>query len=288
MNGLMTRALASLIVVGGVVVVLGSGAAFAVSSADLSISQRFSGSSTSGSTIDTVRIHNAGPSTAANVSLVMFIKTTSTSLGIASSGGGVCEVEPAPPGYTIATATCQLPSIAADATGIDTITWHGTAGLAFTSTVTVGTSTGDPAQANNISTASSWFGPRADLKLTQTASSGPATGKAKIISTIVNRGPNNAQALQLISEIKSPGFQSVIATANISSSCQFIPPATGFNRAVACTTNSLGTGAKWVVTFAFTGHAGDSLMVSNKVTANSPVDPVTSNNSKSSSTTYHA
>jgi hypothetical protein len=288
MKGLITVVAATLATSGFIVAVLASGTAAAAGSADLSIRQTFSGGSTSGATLDTVRIHNGGSSTANNVNLAMFIKTTSAHLGISSSGGGVCELEPAPPGYTIAMATCQLPSIASTATEIDKITWAGTAGLAFTSTVNVGSSIADPKLSNNISTASSWFGPRADLKLTQTATSGPAAGKAKIVSTVVNRGPSNANALQLTMEVNSPGYTSVIATSNITASCQFIPPATGYNRAVDCTTNSLHTAAKWVVTFAFTGHAGDSLKVKNKVSANNPPDPVTKNNTATSSTTYHA
>jgi hypothetical protein len=289
MKGLRTLAAMSLVIAGGAVALVASGAASAASSADLSIGQRFSGGSVSGTTVDTVRIHNAGPSTAANVNLVMLVKANISSLGIASAGGGVCELEPAPPGYTIAMATCQLPAIASGSTELDKITWSGKAGVKFTSTVTVGSSTSDPRLANNLGTASSWFGPRAELRLTQSATSGPTAGRARIVSTVVNRGPNNANALQLVMEVNSAGYQSVHATTNISgASCQFIPPATGYNRAVNCTTGSLATGAKWVVTFAFTGHAGSSLVVKNKVTANNPVDPVPSDNSASSSTKYHA
>jgi len=272
----------------GGVALLSSGDAVAAGSADLSISQRFSGTSTSGSTLDTVRIHNAGTATASNVNLSMFIKTASTTLNIASSGSGVCELAPAPPGFTIAMATCQLGSIASGITAIDKITWSGKVGLAFTSTVTVGSSVADPKLSNNINTASSWFGPRADLRLTQTASSGPNARQAKVVSTVVNRGPSNANSLQLTMEINSPGYASVVATSNITASCQFIPPATGYNSAVDCTTNSLATVAKWVVTFKFTGRAGDSLKVKNKVSANNPPDPVTTNNTASSSTRYHA
>jgi hypothetical protein len=154
--------------------------------------------------------------------------------------------------------------------------------------VTVGTSTEDSNISNNISTASSWFGPRSDLRLTQTAKSGPSSGKAKVVSTIVNHGPNNANALQLTMEINSPGYRGVLASSNVSASCQFIPPASGYNRAVACTTNGLATRAKWVVTFSFSGTAGDTLQVTNQVSANNPTDPVTTNNSASSSTKYHS
>jgi hypothetical protein len=144
----------------------------------------------------------------------------------------------------------------------------------------------DPTWSNNTSTKSSYYGPRADLALAETAAPGTASGKAKAVSTVTNHGPNTANALQMIVEIKSSGYHSVAATGNISTSCQFIPPATGYNRAVSCVTNSLGTGKQWIVTFNYTGTAGTSLTIKTSVSANSPPDPVTTNNSRTKSTTY--
>jgi Domain of unknown function DUF11 len=262
------------------------GSASAAASANLSITQKFSGSSTSGSTIDTVTIHNAGTDAASNLNLSMYLKTTSSNRAVGSNAG-TCELAPAPAGFQVM-AACQLGALASGSDRVVTLTWSGTAGTAFTSTVTIGSTTADPNAANNISTASSYFGPRADLSLTQTASPGATAGKATVVSTVTNKGPNTANALQMVTEINSPGYSSVNATSNLSSSCQFIPPAAGFNRAVLCTTNLLGPGVKWIVTFAYTGTAAASLQVQTSVSANNPPDPVTTNNMATSSTTYHS
>jgi hypothetical protein len=262
-------------------------AAHAAGSADLSVRQAFSGSSTSGRTVDTVTIHNAGPDAAANINYSKFLATTSSTVTV-TSNAGVCEFMPPPSNAWKLFDACQVGSLAAGATLVITVTWGGTPGLAFTSTVTVGSSIVDPTTSNNISTASSWYGPRADLHLSQAGSIGSTAGKAKFVHTITNRGPNTANALQLIIEIKSSGGLSVGYTATPLSSCQTIPPATGFQHAVACTTNSLATGAKWVLTGTYTGPAGTAVSAKTTVSANNPADPVPADNSGTAATTFHA
>jgi hypothetical protein len=264
-----------------------AGSAGAAATANLGITQSISGSSTSGSTIDTVKVTNAGPSTATGVSALLYMKSSISSYVVHNSGG-TCEVSPAPAGFTIAVDSCQLGSIASGASATVVFTVSGTAGTAFTTTASVGSLVADPSWTNNISNVSSYFGPRADLSLAQTAAVGATKGTATVVDTVTNNGPNTGNALQLVQEIKSAGYASVHATSNVSASCQMIPAASGYNRAFACTTNSLAKGATWKVTLAYTGTAGTALQVDSKVTANNPIDPVTSNNSKSSSTTYHA
>jgi len=262
-------------------------AAHAAGSADLSVRQSFSGSSTSGKTVDTVRIHNGGPDTATNINYSKFLTTTSTFVTV-TSNVGVCEFMPPPSNTWKLFDACQVGSLAAGGTLVITVTWGGTAGVAFTSTVTVGSSIVDPTSSNNISTAKSWYGPRADLHLSQSGSIGSTAGKAKFVHTITNRGPNNANALQLIIEIKSSGSLSVGYSATPLSSCQMIPPATGFQHAVACTTNSLATSAKWKLTGTYTGPAGTSVSVKTTVSANNPPDPVPADNSGTAATTFHS
>jgi len=262
-------------------------AAHAAGSANLSIRQAFSGSSTSGKTVDTVTIHNAGPDTATNINYSKFLATPSSVVTV-TSNVGVCEFMPPPSSAWKLFDACQVGSLAAGGNIVITVTWGGTAGVAFTSTVTVGSAIVDPTSSNNISTASSWYGPRADLHLSQSGSIGSAPGKAKFVHTITNRGPNNANALQLIIEIKSSGSLSVGYSATPLSSCQTIPPATGFQHAVACTTNSIATGAKWTLTGTYTGPAGTSVTVKTTVSANNPADPVASDNSGTAATTFHS
>ena len=262
-------------------------AAHAAGSANLSVRQAFSGSSTSGKTVDTVTIHNAGPDTATNINYSKFLATASNVFTV-TSNVGVCELMPPPSTTWKLFDACQVGSLAAGGNIVITVTWGGTAGAAFTSTVTVGSAVVDPTSSNNISKASSWFGPRADLHLSQSGSIGSTAGKAKFVHTITNRGPNNANALQLIIEIKSSGAFSVGYSGTPLSSCQTIPPATGFQHAVACTTNSLATGAKWKLTGTYTGPAGNSVSVKATVSANNPADPVLTDNSRTTATTYHS
>lgn len=264
-----------------------SGSARAVGSANLSVSQAFSGSSTSGKTVDTVTIHNAGPDTATNINYSKFLATTSSIVTV-TSNVGVCEFMPPPSSAWKLFDACQVGSLAAGGNIHVTVTWGGTAGVAFTSTITVGASTVDPQTSNNLSTASSWYGPRADLRLSQVASVGSSTGKASFVHTIVNRGPNTANALQLIIEVKVSGSFSASYGATPLSSCQTIPPATGFTHAFACTTNTLATNAKWVLTGTYTGSAGGAVSVKTTVSANSPTDPVVTNNSGTAATTFHS
>jgi hypothetical protein len=266
---------------------LGPGAAWAAGTADLSVKQVFSGSSTSGKTVDTVTIHNAGPDTATNINYSKFLATTSATVTV-TSNVGVCEFMPPPSTAWKLFDACQVGSLAAGGNIVITVTWGGTAGLAFTSTVTVGTSAADPSTSNNISKASSWFGPRADLHLTQTASVGASAGKASFVHTILNKGPNTANALQAVIEVKVSGSFSASYTANILSSCQTIPPAVGFTHAFACTTNSLAPNAKWVLTGTYTGTAGASVSVQTTVSANNPADPATTDNSGTAATTFHS
>jgi hypothetical protein len=267
------------------VTMLSASGAAAASTADVSVSQRISGGTAAGATVDTVTVHNAGSATATGVNLALLLKSTSSSYSVHASRG-TCQLQPAPPGY-LAMASCQLGSLASRHSVADTITWHGAQGKAFTSFASVGiASPADPKFGNNSSTVSSYFGPRADLRLTETAAAGKSAGTAKIVSTVVNRGPNTANALQLTAEIKSSGYKSVHASSNLSASCQFIPAANGYNRAVSCVTNTLATGKKWAVTFAYTGTKGGALTVKTSVSANGPIDPVTTNNSLTKSTKY--
>jgi hypothetical protein len=211
-------------------------------------------------------------------------------MGAGASGPSqstICEQSPAPSGYAFMF-NCQTPSIASGSSWTFTLTYTGTQGVAFTNQLFVGEAgPGDPNLANNTSTLNSWFGPAADLALTQVSGRAPATGQAQIINRIKNNGPSPANSLQFVAEIASPGFSSVGATSNLSgSSCQFIPPASGYNVAVACTIASLAPGATWTETFTYHGAAGGALKQSGKVTANSPSDPAPSNNAASTTTNY--
>jgi hypothetical protein len=88
---------AAVLVLGALVVtgLMQAGSAHAAGSANLSVSQAFSGSSTSGKTVDTITIHNAGPDTATNINYSKFLATTSNVVTV-TSNVGVCEFMPPP------------------------------------------------------------------------------------------------------------------------------------------------------------------------------------------------
>jgi hypothetical protein len=268
---------------------IGSSTATAASTADISVSQHITGGSVSGSTIDTVTVHNAGSVAANSIEAVYLLKSTTTLFTLLSSTTTPCQIEPAPTGYTLM-ATCPLGSLASGHSTVDTLTLGGNVGVAFSLTASIGAgSPTDPNFKNNTSTVSSYYGPRADLRLSGTLAAGTKAGTATAVTTVLNAGPNNAAALQEIIEIKATGLSAIHATASTpAASCQFIPAATGYNKAVSCVTNSLATGAKWSLTLAYTGTKGIALTVNSAISANSPADPVTSNNSQTLSTHLHS
>jgi hypothetical protein len=280
--------LAAALTAAGAAAIAGGPSASAVATANLAVSQSFSGGTTSGETVDTVTIKNLGTATASNINLTILIKTASTTTYVSAHNGGTSELSPPPTGFKLMVNT-QYSSIAAGAHLTLPFTLGGIAGIAFTSFVSVGVaSPGDPNLANNSNTKSSWYGPRADLRISSKVVAVTTAGRAKIVTTITNAGPNAANALQTIFEIKSSTWVSGVYSATPATSCQFIPPAAGYNRAVSCVTNSLATFKSWVITAIYRGGAGTSFTVNAKVSANNPTDPVTTNNSNTRTTTYHS
>jgi len=285
------RAILAMVGVVAVVVAAGlmrPGAARAAGSADLSVKQVFSGSSTSGNTIDTVTIHNYGPDPATNINVSKFLATTSGTFSVLSNKG-VCERMPPPSTAWQLSDACQVGSLASGGSLVITVTWIGTAGVAFTSTVTVGSSEADAKPTNNISTASSWYGPRADLHLTQTASVGATSGKATVVHTVLNRGPNNASSLQLVVEVKATASVSfAFSSTTAGTACQTIPPASGFNFAYECNVSSLAANAKWVLNGTYTGTPSAAFSLKTTISAISPTDPVPADNTGTAAATFHS
>jgi hypothetical protein len=266
-----------------------SAGASTTGAADLSLKQTPSNGTSSGSTIVNTVVHNAGPDTANGLDVTILVKTTSAlGLGVTSNNPSmICQQQPAPPGWAFMF-NCQAPSLAAGSNWTLTETYSGTAGAAFTAFQSVGEgSPGDPSLSNNSSTLKTYFGPAADLKLTQAVTPGTSSGTVTITDTARNLGPWTANTLQLVIEINSPGFSGVNASSSLPASCQFIAPDPGFNAAASCTTsNSLAPLRNWTVTFTYTGTPGGSLEQVGTVTANNPPDPNSANSSATTNTNY--
>ena len=287
------RRLAAAVVVGlatagAVTIAGGSTVASAAGTADLSVSQVVSNGTGSGNTTVTDHIHNAGPSTATEIVATALLKTGGGSVSYTTSNA-TCEQQPAPSGWSFMF-TCQLASLKSGHTWIPKFSLTSTDGAPFTRFVSAGENgPGDPSLANNSSTLDSFFGSRADLSLTQKATAGASRGKVTITNSTRNAGPWTADNLQQVSEINSPTFTGVGASSNLSgASCQFIPPASGFNSAVSCTIGSLDPGVLWKLTFHYTGGGGGSLVQQGTISAASPSDPVPGNNTATTTTAYHS
>jgi Domain of unknown function DUF11 len=284
----MMAAIAGLGVVTGIAITGGSTVAGASGTADLSARQVVSNGTGSTSTTVTDHIHNAGPSTATSIVATALLKTAGGSVSYTTSNA-TCEQQPAPSGWSFMF-TCQLASLQPGHTWIPKFTLTSTQGAPFTRFLSVGENgPGDPSLANNSSTLNSYFGAEADLSLSQIATAGSSSGKVTITDSIRNKGPWTADNLQQVIEINSPTFGGVIASSIPSgASCQFIPPAAGFNAAASCTFNALAPGKLWKLTFAYTGGAGGSLVQQGTISAGSPGDPVATNNTATISTHYHS
>jgi hypothetical protein len=254
--------------------VLSTGTAAAATQPDLAISQRVSGSSQHGHTLDTITIRNGGTASATHVNVEMLTTTSGPFTDVAISGQVACEVMPAPPPYDFATACQVSSSIDPGAAAAIKFDFGGTAGAKFTNLAQVGEFQADGNIKNNTSTLSSWFGPGADLALSGTAKTGTVRGHATTVTTAVDHGPNDASSLQETIEAKSVSSATAHGTTG---SCQVIAPATGYSFAAACVTNSLATGAKWTLTIDYHGTSGKTMTVVTKITSLTK-DPNTANN----------
>jgi hypothetical protein len=181
---------------------------------------------------------------------------------------------PAPAGYSDATA-CQFSgSITAGHSASFKGDFSGPVGAKFTTLATVGEFQGDANVKDNSSTVTSWFGPRANLGVGGTAKPGTKTGHLTAVTTVVNRGPNTAENLQEVVEVKK--LNGALGSGS-SGSCQTVPPASGYDFAFSCVKNSLAQGGAWKITFDYTGHSGDTATMVTTVTSQTK-DPFTNNN----------
>jgi hypothetical protein len=266
--------------VGGLVVATSATAAIvaapgagASGSPDLSIAQQISGSTQKGHTFDTFVVKNHGGATASSVNVELFFTTKSTWRN-SYSGSVRCEVMPAPKGYDDATG-CQLTSsLAAGASVSFKADISGTAGAAFTSLAEVGDFQGDSNYSNNTSTRATYFGPATDLAVAGSDQVGTTHGHATANITVVNRGPNDAQHLQVVSELTNAS--GAVAYGH-GGSCQIVPAAAGYSLASSCVVDLLKTGANYKIRYDVTGTSGKVVKVVTTATSYG-TDPNSKNN----------
>ncbi len=260
---------------------LSSQAADASGRPDLKISQRISGSTKSGHTIDTITVRNHGSATASAVSIQLYANTNGPFGDTFTGGAGTCEVIPAPKGYDYGTACQFSASIGAGKSASFIGDFSGTVGAKFTNLATVGDLQGDPNYKDNQSTVTSWFGRRADLRVVGTAKPGTKKGHVTAVTTVVNRGPNNASHIQEVIEVKH--MASVVASGT--GTCQIVPPAAGYNLAFSCVRSGLNTGQAWKLTFDYRGGTSGQTATMKTMVSSFVKDPNSKNNTMTKTAT---
>jgi uncharacterized repeat protein (TIGR01451 family) len=156
--------------------------------ADVSIAKRAEpGTVTSGNTVTfTLDVHNAGPSTAQDVTVHDPLDPASYHDVAVQASQGTCDT----------TVSCSLGTLAPTDTATITITATVAAhNTTLTNTATVASSTEDPTPGNNSASATVTVPPSADLEIAKTGTSHPTPGPESFTLTVTNLGPDDASGV---------------------------------------------------------------------------------------------
>jgi hypothetical protein len=183
-------------------------AASAVLSADLVVSQVAS-PRPNGVVVMAVSVTNNGPAAAGATTLTELIGGTGiTATSFTSNNTGTtCTPITAPPGFNKAS-SCTIPQLRPSRTWKLRFTINAKTGTAIKSQATAKGTTADPNTANNVSTATSWTGPVADVGIAFGSNTGTGPVTASILVT--NSGPNKSGEVDL----KTSSGQFVASTPN--------------------------------------------------------------------------
>jgi uncharacterized repeat protein (TIGR01451 family) len=231
-------------------------------SADLSVVKSGAAAATAGSQITwTINIANAGPSDAANVTLSDTVPANTTLVSFTQNTGPTFNCVTGP------TVTCTAPTFAAGAAASFTFIAQIAAGATGTlsNTATIASTTADPNNTNNTSTANVILGANADLRLTKTGP--PTTASGANISyslELVNDGPSAAANVVLTDAVPA-NTTFVSAVQNTGAVFNCTTPAVGATGTITCTIASFAPGT---ATFTFTFRVDDDAFAPISNTAN--------------------
>ncbi|NEA30657.1 DUF11 domain-containing protein [Streptomyces sp. SID13031] len=240
-------------------------------SADLSIAKSVEPSPlvAGGEGVYSLKVHNAGPSTAQAVTVTDEVPAGLTLL-TATSADGACTV-------TGAAVSCVLGALApgSDAVVVLRVKVASAQTGAITNSGSISAQTPDPDPANNTGTVTTNVVQSADLEVIKTSDEKSATagGGVTYRVSVVNHGPSDATSVEVADTL--PAGLTPISVETGLGSC------TTTGQAIRCALGTLAAGgtATVVVTAALdSGYSGTS--VTNTATATSPVpDPDVDNNS---------
>ncbi|HZY90699.1 MAG TPA: CARDB domain-containing protein, partial [Gemmataceae bacterium] len=233
----------------------------------------------------TLTVHNAGPAAAQNVSLADAVPAGTTFVSATQTGGASAFglTKPSVGGTGTLTGTDATLAVGDTATFLVVVQLNAGTGTGTTvsDTANVSTTSVDPNQANNTSSAQTVVGPDADLAVTNSAPAVVATnGTLTYTITVSNNGPNAAQNVSL-SDLLPAG--TTFASQSQTSGPAFTLSNTGNQVSDTIAALASGQSATFQVQATVTAAAGTNL--SDTATVSSPtLDPNPANNSASAAT----
>ena len=250
-------------------------------SADLSVTKSGPAAVTAGGTITyTVDAENAGPSDAANVSLVDTLPAGVTFGSVTPSNGGWTCTNAGDVSVTCTRATWA----AGSSTTFTVVVDAPNQGALLTNSVSVSSTTADPDPSNNSDTADTTVNASADLSVTK---SGPATvtagGTVTYTVDAANAGPSNAANVSLVDTLPAGVTFGSVTPSNGGWSCS-----NAGDVSVTCTRANWNAGASTTFTIVVDAPAQAVTMTNTATVSSTTSDPDPSNNSDTADTTVNA
>lgn len=224
----------------------------------------------------TMRVRNAGPSTAQDVTVTDTDLAANYTVDSVSSSQGSCTALP-----------CSLGSLGSGAeatvTVVATVTAGGPGVVSADNTAQASSTTQDPDPTNNSSTVSVDVAPTADLSVTKSAAPNPldTTQPATYTITVHNDGPQTAAGTVVVDQL--PAALTITAVTPSQGSCDPV----GAAGTLSCALGPIANGADATITVQGTlAGAAAGIVVANSARVTSTTgDPDPTNNTATTTTT---
>jgi uncharacterized repeat protein (TIGR01451 family) len=220
----------------------------------------------------TITVSNAGPQAATGTVLTDTLPAGSAFVS-ATTSQGTCS--------GTSTVSCNLGTINSGSNATVTLKTKPMTAGTITNTASATANEADPDTANNTASATTTVNPAADLSITKTDSPDPVHQGQPLTYTIkvTNNGPSTATGVTLTDQFgKNAGFGSVTTTQG---TCSLKPQ----KALVTCNLGDLASGSSATVTLVVKPVMKGTITNTAAVSATSPTDPNTANNSASTTTT---